>query len=50
MVITPDWESVGCEFEYKDSCFWKERPSVISLLLNSKWEKIVLEKVTQLKE
>ena len=33
MVMTCDWESVGCEFEYK-----KEKSSLISLILNSKWE------------
>ena len=30
MVMTPDWISVGCEFEYRNFCFWKERPSLIS--------------------
>ena len=24
MVMTPEWESVGCEFEYRDFCFWKK--------------------------
>ena len=38
MVMTPDGESVGCEFEYRNFCFWKERPtcSLISLSLNFK--------------
>ena len=30
MVMTPDWESVGCEFKY--GIFWKERPGLISLI------------------
>ena len=34
MVKTPDWESVDCELKYRDFCFWKERSSVISLILN----------------
>ena len=36
MVMTPDWESVGCGFEYMYFSFWKERPSLISLILNPK--------------
>ena len=36
VVMTPDWESVGCKF--KDSkgifSFLKEKPSLISLILN----------------
>ena len=39
MVMTPDWESVGCEFKYRTFCFWKEKPSLISLILNTKLEK-----------
>ena len=38
---TPDWESVGCEFKYRIFCFWKEKPSLISLILNTKSEKHV---------
>ena len=37
--MTPYLESVGCEFEYRTFCFWKERPSLISLILNTKSEK-----------
>ena len=33
MVMTPDWESVGCEFQYRNFCLWKERPSLTSLIL-----------------
>ena len=36
IVMTPDGESIGCEFEYGNFCFWKEGPSLISLLSNSK--------------
>ena len=36
MVMTPDWESVRYEFKYSHLYFWKERPSLISLILNSK--------------
>ena len=32
IVMTPDWELVGCEFKYRDLCFWKEWPSLISLI------------------
>ena len=34
MVMNPDWESVGSEFKYMDFCFRKERPCLISLILN----------------
>ena len=34
-----DWESVGCEFKYRNAFFWKEKPSLISLILNTKSEK-----------
>ena len=30
---------MGCEFEYKKFCFGKEKPSLISLISNSKYEK-----------
>ena len=33
MVITPDWELVGCEFKYRNFYFWKEGPSLISLII-----------------
>ena len=33
VTMTPDWESVG------NFCFWKEKPSLISLILNTKSEK-----------
>ena len=36
MFMTPDRESVRWEFEYDNFCFWKEKPSLISLILNSK--------------
>ena len=39
MVMTPDWESVGCEFNHGNFCLWKENPNLISLILNSKYEK-----------
>ena len=39
MVMTPDWESVSCEFKYRNFCFYKERFSLIRLILNSKYEK-----------
>ena len=25
MVMIPDWESVGCEFEYRDVCFFGKK-------------------------
>ena len=40
MVKTLDLESVGCELRYMISfVFWKEKPSLISLILNTKSEK-----------
>ena len=43
VVKTPDWELdlVGCEFKYSNfwGFFWKENPSLISLILNTKSEK-----------
>ena len=41
MVMTPDWESVGCEFKYSTGIFsfLKEKPSLINLILNTKSEK-----------
>ena len=41
MVMTPDWEPVGCEFKYNTGIFsfLKEKPSLISLILNTKSEK-----------
>ena len=39
VVMTSDWESVGCEFKYRSFCFWEEKPSLISLILNTKSEK-----------
>ena len=36
VVMTPDWESVGCEFKYRNAFFLKEKPS---LILNTKSEK-----------
>ena len=39
VVMTPDWESVCCDFKYKIFCFWNEKPSLISLILNTKSEK-----------
>ena len=34
MVMGPDWESVGCTFEYRNYiCLSNERPSLISLIL-----------------
>ena len=41
MVMTPDWESVGCEFKHSTGIFsfLKEKPSLISLILNTKLEK-----------
>ena len=39
IVMTPDWESVAYGFKYRNFCFWKGRPSLISLILSSKWEK-----------
>ena len=37
--MTLDRESVCCEFEYMNFCFWKEKPSLISLILNTKSQK-----------
>ena len=39
MFMTPDSESVGFEFKYWNFCSWKDRPSLSSLILNSKLEK-----------
>ena len=39
MVMIPNWKSVGCEFDHGNFGFWKENPNVISLILNSKYEK-----------
>ena len=41
MVMTPDWESVICEFKYSTGIFsfLKEKPSLVSLILNTKLEK-----------
>ena len=39
MVMTRDRELVGCEFEYMNFCFWKEKPNLISLILKTKSEK-----------
>ena len=41
MVMTPGWESVGCEFKYSAGIFrfLEERPSLISRILNTKMEK-----------
>ena len=41
MVLTPDWEVVGCEFKYSTGIFsfLKKKPSLISLILNTKLEK-----------
>ena len=39
VVMTLDWESEGCEFKYRNFCFWKERLCLISLILNTKLEK-----------
>ena len=36
MVMTPDWESVGCQFKYRNFLFLIEMPSPISLILNAK--------------
>ena len=36
MVMTPVWESVGCEFKYRNVCSCKQSPSLIRLILNSK--------------
>ena len=38
VVMAPDWESVSCEFKYR-IFFWKEKSSLISLILNTKSEK-----------
>ena len=37
VVMTPDWESVGFEFKYRNFCVLKERLGLISLILNLKW-------------
>ena len=39
--MTPDWEVVGCEFKYSTGIFGflKKKPSLISLILNTKLEK-----------
>ena len=37
MVMTPDLKSVGCDAGI--FVFWKEKPSLISLILNTKSEK-----------
>ena len=35
-----DWESVGSEIKYSNFCFFfKENPSLISVILNTKLEK-----------
>ena len=40
VVMVPDWESVGCEFKYRNFfVFGKEKPSLICLILNTKLEK-----------
>ena len=39
--ITPDWESVGCKFKYRN-IFGKEKPSLVSLNLNKKSENTIL--------
>ena len=39
VVKTPDLESVGLGFKYRNFCPWKEKPSLISLILNTKSEK-----------
>ena len=43
MSITHSWLSGVVvktpEFKYMNFCFWKERPSLISLILNLKYEK-----------
>ena len=40
MVMTPDWESVGCEFKYSKGIFiFLIKKSLISLILNTKLEK-----------
>ena len=36
MVVTPDWESVGWGFKYRIFSFVKEKPCLISLILNTK--------------
>ena len=38
VVMTFYWESVSCEFKWKNFGFWKEKPSLIRLFLNSKQE------------
>ena len=45
MVITPDWELVGYVFKNKNYCFWKEKPRLISPILNSKYKKTQLMKL-----
>ena len=39
MVMTPDWESVGCEFDTGIFSFLKEKPGLIRLISNTKSEK-----------
>ena len=39
MVMTPDWESVGCEFDTGIFSFLREKPGLIRLILNTKSEK-----------
>ena len=41
MVMTPDWEVVGCEFKYSTGIFGflKKKPTLISLILNTKLKK-----------
>ena len=40
VVKTSDWESVSCEFKYRNFfCFCKEKSSLISLIINAKSEK-----------
>ena len=39
MVMTPDWQSIGCEFKYRNFSFSDEKLSLISVILNTKSEK-----------
>ena len=39
VVKTLDWELVSYLFKYRNFCFWKEKSSVINLILNTKSEK-----------
>ena len=41
VVMTPDWESVGSEFKYRNflGFIMERKPSLISLILNTKSEK-----------